>query len=433
MKIILTLSMSLLISANAAAITQSEFVERLKNSHPFFTQQGFDAQTDQLDYVASTANRDWLLNASINSANRLNTSNTQSANATISATRSLVATGADVTISNAWNEGVIDDKFSINYAQPLLKGVNGVNDQLNSDLSKINIDIGALKIMQSEEQFILIQLFKLIDLSYAQQQLILTTRRLALSAKELTLVKDKFEQSVVDEVEVFLQEDTYQRALQNQLRAEQALDLLKQELAVTLKLPSKAIQTDFDLYQLYQSNLTNLPEQLQNDTTQMNIIKLEQVFLQRQLLSDKNNTQAQLDLNLGASHSDDSDWSIGLYLSYPLGDTKAKSDLEKTKIKLSKAKEGAAEQLMALTIDARVANKKIVHLGKLLKSYQARIKIAKSRAMAEKKRYELGNSQLSFVISAQNNVHDVNLEYAQAAVNYQKSVLDFKATIDQLL
>jgi hypothetical protein len=53
--------------------------------------------------------------------------------------------------------------------------------------------------------------------------------------------------------------------------------------------------------------------------------------------------------------------------------------------------------------------------------------------LAEKKRYELGNSQISFVISAQNNVHEVYLAYAQVAVNYQKSLLKFKAVLDKLL
>ena len=80
-----------------------------------------------------------------------------------------------------------------------------------------------------------------------------------------------------------------------------------------------------------------------------------------------------------------------------------------------------------------VLSKKLTHLTKLLNTYQARIKIANSRALEEKKRYELGNSQISFVISAQNNVHDVKLAYAQVATSYQKTILEYKATIDQLM
>jgi outer membrane protein TolC len=426
----LSLSIALLFSANAAAITQSEFAKRLQEVHPFFTQQGFDQQTSKLDYIATTANQDWVLTGSVDSINSLNT---QSSSSTIGATHNLVDTGADITISNVWSDGVATDKLSVSYTQPLLKGIGGVNDQLKGDLSIIKIDINNLKRAQNAEQFILSQLFKLVDLSFAQQQLTLTTQRLELSQQELTLVKEKFTQSVVDQVDVFLQEDAYQRVLQKQFQAEQELDLLKEELSVLLKIPSMQIKSDFNLYTLYQSNLGNLQDYLRQDTTEMKISQLERTLLQRQLLSDKNNTQAQLNLELSASNSNDNDWRVGLGLSYPLGDTKAKSALEKTQIGLSKAKENSKEQLINLTIKASVLNKKLMHLVKLLGTYQARIKIAHSRALAEKKRYELGNSPISFVISAQNNVHDVNLAYAQVAANYQKSVLEFKAVVDQLL
>jgi len=426
----LSLSIALLFSANAVAITQSEFAKRLQEVHPFFTQQGFDQQTSKLDYIATTANQDWVLTGSVDSINSLNT---QSSSSTIGATHNLVDTGADITISNVWSDGVATDKLSVSYTQPLLKGIGGVNDQLKGDLSIIKIDINNLKRAQNAEQFILSQLFKLVDLSFAQQQLTLTTQRLELSQQELTLVKEKFTQSVVDQVDVFLQEDAYQRVLQKQFQAEQELDLLKEELSVLLKIPSMQIKSDFNLYTLYQSNLGNLQDYLRQDTTEMKISQLERTLLQRQLLSDKNNTQAQLNLELSASNSNDNDWRVGLGLSYPLGDTKAKSALEKTQIGLSKAKENSKEQLINLTIKASVLNKKLMHLVKLLGTYQARIKIAHSRALAEKKRYELGNSPISFVISAQNNVHDVNLAYAQVAANYQKSVLEFKAVVDQLL
>ena len=430
MKTTLTLSIALLLSTNSLAMTQSDFVERLKMVHPFFTQQGYSQQTSELDYIATTANQDWVLSGTIDSANKLNT---QISSSTINATQNLVDTGADITISNVWSDGSDTDKLTVSYTHPLLKNVNGVNDLLASDLSKIQIDINTLKRTQNTEKFVLSQLVKLIDLSFAQQQLELTTQRLALSEQELTLVKEKFAQSVVDQVDVLLQEDAYQRTLQKQLQAEQELDLLKAELSIILNLPPKLIHSDFNLYQLYENNLGDVTTYLRENTAEMKIAKLDQALLQRQLLSDKNNTQAQLDLQLGVSNKNDNDWNIGLGLSYPLGDTKAKTALEKTYINLSKAKENSAEQLLNLRVTQNVLSKKLTHLTKLLNTYQARIKIANSRALEEKKRYELGNSQISFVISAQNNVHDVKLAYAQVATSYQKTILEYKATIDQLM
>ncbi len=40
----LALSITLFFSVNAVAITQTEFIDRLKNTHPFFTQQNYDQQ-----------------------------------------------------------------------------------------------------------------------------------------------------------------------------------------------------------------------------------------------------------------------------------------------------------------------------------------------------------------------------------------------------
>ena len=430
----LALSITLFFSVNAVAITQTEFIDRLKNTHPFFTQQNYDQQISQLNYIASQANQDWVLGSSIDSKNQLND---QISSASMSATHNLVSTGGDVSISKVWSDGASistsSDKFLVNYTQPLLKDFGGVNDQLSSDLLKIKTEINALELKQSEEAFVLTQLFKLLDLSNAQQQFTLTTNRLELAAQELALVEDKFSQSLVDKVDVLLQKDSYQSAYQQHLQAEQDLELLKQELAITLDMPAKAMVSELDLYQIYQSNLDDLRKHLQLNTTEMQMAKLEQDTLIRQLNSDKNNTQLQLDLNLGAGYDTDDIWNIGLGLSYPLGNTKAKSDLEKTQIEITKAKENTAELLLELTIKASVLEKKVEHLSKLLSTYQARIEIAKSRAQEEKRRYELGNSSVSFVISAQNNLQQVRSNYALAALKYQKSVLEFQAAIDQLL
>jgi len=426
----LSLGITLLCISNALAMTQSEFVERLTNTHPFFTQQGLDQQVSQLNYTASTANQDWVLGSSLDSKNQLNN---QISSGSISATHNLVDTGADVSITNTWTDATTSDQFLVNYTQPLLKDFGGINDRLSSDLLRIKTEINSLKLKQSEEAFVLSQLFKLLDLSNAQQQLSLAASRLKLADQELKLVKDKFAQSVVDKVDVLLQKDAYQRAYQQHLQAEQDLDLLKQELAITLDMPAKSMMSDYDLYQLYHSNVDDLPKHLKMYTTEMQTAKLEQAVLIRQLNSDKNNTQLQLDLKLGAGYDTDDIWNVGLGLSYPLGNTKAKSALEKTQIELMKAKENAAELLLKLTVKASVLEKKVAHLAKLLSSYQARIEIAKSRAQEEKRRYELGNSPVSFVISAQNNVQEVRSNYAQAALSYQKSVLEFQAAIDQLL
>jgi len=69
----------------------------------------------------------------------------------------------------------------------------------------------------------------------------------------------------------------------------------------------------------------------------------------------------------------------------------------------------------------------------MLASNKVQINIAKSRTAEERDRYTNGNGEASFVISAQNNEQNAQLGYAQTAQKYQKSVLEYKATVDQLV
>jgi outer membrane protein TolC len=171
----------------------------------------------------------------------------------------------------------------------------------------------------------------------------------------------------------------------------------------------------------------------------LKIADLNQDLLKRQLKSDKSNSKVQLDLRLGISEGEDltsnqsSSWNIGLDLSYPIGGTQAKSAIEKTQIKLARAKQQKQEQLLNIHAKANALKQKIQYLLEILDSNKMQIKIAKARTKEEKRRYNNANSQASFVISAQNNEQNANLNHIQVAKNYQQSVLDFKAAIDQLL
>jgi outer membrane protein TolC len=177
----------------------------------------------------------------------------------------------------------------------------------------------------------------------------------------------------------------------------------------------------------------------------LKINALTQKTLKRQLQSFKNKSKAKLDLSLGVKstgeHNNYSDsltkqspaWKIGLGLSYPLGGVESNSNINKTNIQLLNLKQVRQEQWLNIYTQAKILQEKINLLEKLLQANQKQINIAKARTIEERKRYDDSNGQASFVINAQNNEQSVQLSYAQAAKNYQKTVLKFKATIDQLV
>ncbi|HBQ24679.1 MAG TPA: TolC family protein [Gammaproteobacteria bacterium] len=443
----------LLTGFNAQAISEREFIERLKATHPFFEQQALSSQIKQVEKRLTTANEDWVIsingnykneNASDISSSTYNKLNTTSAD--VSATRKIANSGSDITFKHAWKDKNKDvnttrNRFSLDYTYPLLRNRDGVNDQLDGDVAQIAIEKNTLERLEQEEDFILKKLKRFVDLAYAQEQQLINERRLALAGQELNLVKQKFAASVVDKVDVLLQEDAYQRAQQQLLQAQQDLILLRHEIAITLALNFDQVVANTDLYKIYSAKEVWLLA----DTRALKITALDQKTLKRQLFSFKNESQAKLDLNLGlASEGENSSysnslenqsatWNVGLDWSYPLGGVKSSNNVKKAEIKLARLAQYKREQLLELNVQATILKEKIKLLMQMLKSNKKQISIAKARTVEERGRYANGSGQASFVISAQNNEQNAQLGYAQVATNYQKAVLDFKATIDQLV
>ena len=451
-KIFITI-LILLTGFNAQAISEREFIERLKATHPFFEQQALSSQIKQVEKRLTTANEDWVIsingnykneNASDISSSTYNKLNTTSAD--VSATRKIANSGSDITFKHAWKDKNKDvnttrNRFSLDYTYPLLRNRDGVNDQLDGDVAQIAIEKNTLERLEQEEDFILKKLKRFVDLAYAQEQQLINERRLALAGQELNLVKQKFAASVVDKVDVLLQEDAYQRAQQQLLQAQQDLILLRHEIAITLALNFDQVVANTDLYKIYSAKEVWLLA----DTRALKITALDQKTLKRQLFSFKNESQAKLDLNLGlASEGENSSysnslenqsatWNVGLDWSYPLGGVKSSNNVKKAEIKLARLAQYKREQLLELNVQATILKEKIKLLMQMLKSNKKQISIAKARTIEERERYANGSGQASFVISAQNNEQNAQLGYAQVATNYQKAVLDFKATIDQLV
>jgi outer membrane protein TolC len=443
----------LLTGFNVQAISEREFVERLKATHPFFEQQELSSQIKQIEKHLTTANEDWIIsingnykneNAGDISSSAYNKLNTSSAD--VSATRKIANLGSNITLKHTWEDKNKDvnttrNRFSLDYTYPLLRNRYGVNDQLDGDVAQIAIEKNTLERLEQEEDFILEKLKNFVDLAYAQEQHLINERRLALAEQELNLVKQKFAASVVDKVDVLLQEDAYQRAQQQLLQAQQDLILLRHEIAITLALNFDQVVAKTDLYKTY----TPKDVQLLIQTRVLKITALDQKTLKRQLLSFKNESQAKLDLNLGlASEGENTSysnslknqnatWNVGLGLSYPLGGIKSSNNVKKAKIKLARLVQYKREQLLEINVQATILKEKINLLMQMLKSNKKQISIAKVRTIEERERYANGSGQASFVISAQNNEQNTQLSYAQVATNYQKAVLDFKATIDQLV
>ncbi len=472
MKRTLSLFFIVFFAFNAQAITQKKFIERLKNTHPFFNQQQLSTQIRQIEKRATTANEDWIVSLNGHYQNEdasdiLNNAydDLKTTSIDIAATRKIADLGSDITFKHTWTDknltasnvfsaqspsatiplqSTARNVFSLGYTHPLLRNSGGINDRLNTDVAQIAIEQSTFGRLEQEEGFILEKLKRFIDLAYAQEQLRINKNRLNLASQELDLVKRKFAASVVDKVDVLLQEDAYQSAQQQLLRAQQDLILLRHEIAITLALDFKQIIAKIDLYQPYALENTPLKQQLLKHSRVLKITDLDKKTLKRQLSSFKNQTQAQLDLNLELASAGENTsyanslenqsqtWRIGLGLSYPLGGIKSNSDVNKAQAQLNQLQQKKQEQLLELHTQATTFKERINLTAQILQSSKKQIKIAQARTNEERQRYANGNGEASFVISAQNNQQNAQLNHAQVAANYQKSVLEYKAILDIL-
>jgi len=461
MKPVLIVLTALFIALNIQAMTEREFIEELRNTHPFFDQQALSSQIKKIEMQATRANEDWIISVDGNYKNedasdimsvadnfykKLDTTSID-----LAATRKISKSGSDITLKHTWIDKEKDgvdiarNKFSLDYTYPLLRNKGGINDRLDTDIAQISIAQDTLEREEQEENFILIKLKRFVDLSNAQERQLIHEHRLSFAKQELVLVRKKFTASVVDKVDVLLQEDAYQKAKQQLLQAQQDLVVLRHEIAITLGTDFDQITTRTNLYRPYKLNEQYNKKQLLAKARVLKITDLDLKILKRQLMSLKNESKTQLDLNLGlvsegentnysnALSDQSTSWNIGLGLSYPLGGIKATSSIKKAQIKIQRLMRYKQEQSLDLSIAITTLREKIILLSELLKSNQKQITIAKDRTSEEKVQYANGNGKASFVISAQNNEQNAQLGYAQVATNYQKAVLEYKATLDILV
>ncbi|SMN15802.1 Probable outer membrane protein [uncultured Candidatus Thioglobus sp.] len=448
----------LLSAINAQALTEQGFVERLRATHPFFKQQMLSGEIKHIEKQATKANEDWTIAleslyqnenvSNISSSATYDRLNTTSIG--LSASKKHINTGSDITFTHTWkdkNKGInaTRNDFSIDYRYPLLRNKDGINDRLSGDVAQIAITQDRLERLEAEEGFVLKKLGRFIELAYAQEQQLINERRLALSKEELTLVKQKYTASVVEKVDVLLQQDAYQKAQQQLLQAQQDLILLRYEIAIMLDLDFKQVAADTDLYKIYQPQKIALKAYLLNNARALKISNLAQQTLKRQLRSFKNQSKVKLNLNLGISSAGENtnysqslenqstSWKIGLGLSYPLGGIESSSNIAKANTQLASLVQNKREQLLNIYTQAKILREKIILLEQMLQLNLKQQTIAKARTVEEKQRYGNGNGQVSFVINAQNNEQVIKLNYAQVAKNYQQAVFEFKAAIDQLI
>ena len=451
-----SLSIFLLISLNASAITLNEFSERLVETHPYFVQLSLSEKTSLLDQKSSLTYSDWNIKAGASEAfsGGEDTSSRAykelySTKYEVSANRKVENSGASVNLKHSLTRNDKDSNAShanllaLDYIRPLLQNKDGLNDRLASDLASLDLIAKQVSLEEQAENFLASKLSKFIDLALKQEIVKNHQISLDLSKQQLDLDEEKFKNSLIDKSVLIQQKDSYVKAKQQLLQSSKELIIERRELANLIGTKESGMIVDFDLFEVH--NLTEIdPRSFVSDSRSILKFDFDKARLQRQLVTFENKTMPSVNLNLGLSSLGENDkyfgsfgnrdysWNVGVDISYPLGSRKELIDVERAEISIDNvdAKRQETEITNVQQINYLLAQVDL--LSELVVLYLEQGSLAEEMVIEEQIKFGEARGQKSLVIAAKRNANLANLTYLQAAGTYQKIVIDYKAAIDQL-
>jgi outer membrane protein TolC len=450
------LSMFLLMSLNANAMTLNEFSERLVETHPYFVQLSLSEKTSLLDQKSSLTYSDWNIKAGASetftggedTSSRIY-KDLYSTKYEVSANRKVENSGASVNLKHSLTRNDKDSNAShanllaIDYVRPLLQNKDGLNDRLASDLASLDLIAKQVSLEEQAETFLASKLSKFIDLAVKQEIVKNHKISLDLSKQQLDLDEEKFKNSLIDKSVLIQQKDSYVKAKQQLLQSSKELIIERRELANLIGSKESDMIVDLDLYEVH--NLTEIdPRSFVKDSRSILKYDFDKARFQRQLVTFENKTMPSINLNLGLSSLGENDkyfgsfgnrdysWNVGVDISYPLGSRKQLIDVERTEISIDTidAKKNEAEITNIHQINYLLAQVDL--LSELVVLYLEQGSLAEEMVIEEQIKFSEARGQKSLVIAAKRNANLANLTYLQAAGTYQKIVIDYKAAIDQL-
>ena len=163
------LSMFLLMSLNANAMTLNEFSERLVETHPYFVQLSLSEKTSLLDQKSSLTYSDWNIKAGASESftggedTSILYKDLYSTKYEVSANRKVENSGASVNLKHSLTRNDKDSNAShanllaIDYVRPLLQNKDGLNDRLASDLASLDLIAKQVSLEEAGRNFFGIQ------------------------------------------------------------------------------------------------------------------------------------------------------------------------------------------------------------------------------------------------------------------------------------
>ncbi|MDP7554095.1 MAG: TolC family protein [Candidatus Thioglobus sp.] len=430
-------------------------------SHPYFLQQSLSEKVSIIDQKDALVYSDWTIQAGASESYA--SGEDQSAKLyddryitgyEVSAAKKFPDTGGSLTLGHSWNITDTDvnsvntnlnsNSFSLDYTRPLSQNKDGINDRLAADIATIDTQSKQISLQEQSENYLASKLKKFIDLAHAQEKEKLYRDQLELTKDQLSLAEKKFNQSLIEKTTLLQEQDSYTRADQQWLQSRLDLANLQQELSSLIGISANSMVVELDLFekrpiaQIDAANFVIRSRSLQ----QLDFDKLK---LKRQLVTYKDKNKANINLTMGIATQGEHDkffkslsnrdysWNVGVNVSYPINPVKESLDIQRAEINIAQIDAQKSEKAIDTEQQINFLVSQINLLDELMAINAKQVHLANQKIAEEAIKYKEARGQKSLLIAAQKNANQAILSSLQTATNYQKTIIDYRATIDQLL
>jgi len=445
-------------------ITLAEYLDRVKDKHPFFEKESLNAEIDRREGESLLGGQEWVfaLQPFYNRFGEVTVSPAGGAHnvgGEISLSKSVWETGGQLELgfqsdytrtegmqSISLSPDLFTQSVSLSYIQPLLKNIGGDLYRLGYDLNQYNIKSSEVAAIESSEEFLLVVGLRFIDWMHFSEQIYLNRERLELAQEQLAQTAKRFKANLVDRVDVIRAEDAIRSSQQGLIQLEAQWKAKQAELAVISQ--SEDVYSSAPQHGLYE--LESIPpleessNRLKEGGRLFEPLRIAQAQLEHSKWGYRQEMKPELTLTVsGTLKGSDGEFVQSLEMIHPDLhvdlELKVPSLYKQQSSKIEKA-DAQLEQLAATVRDLQVTLEanlqalviQIREMERVLELNRELIKSAQERTKEELKLYNQGRGELNFVIQARDNEKNAKLSYAGNAVSYQKLVLQYRALMDEL-
>jgi outer membrane protein TolC len=131
---------------------------------------------------------------------------------------------------------------------------------------------------------------------------------------------------------------------------------------------------------------------------------------------------------LGQVFTDDfPTWSVGVTVSYPLGDSTAAAGYARAEVERRQAQQRIASLRLEAAETVRRAGRRIHGAAERVDAARAGAALAQERLQAEQRRFEVGLSTTFFVTQAQRDLLEAQVNLLQTTLEYESALIHFEA------